>query len=307
MARFEYLEPHTLRQAIAMLQRHGGQARTVAGCTDFLVRWRLGQWRPQYVVNLQHIPGLDRVSYTARSGLRLGALVRVQTLESHPIIRQRYPALSAAASTFAGVQVRNLATVGGNICNASPAGDTLPALLVFDAQCRIAGPHGERWLPLDQFFIGPGRTVLQPGEILVELRLPPPLPNTGSLYVKHSPRSAMDIVTVGVASVISLQAGDGVCRDAKIALGAVAPTPIRAHTAEGLLHGQAVTSELVEAASLEAQNLARPIDDVRGSAAYRKAVVAVLVQRALERALEMARGVPMPFELQRNLAVQRVF
>ena len=307
MARFEYWEAHTLRQATSLLQRHNGQARVVAGSTDFLVRWRQGTWKPQHVINIQHVPGLDRVSYSARKGLRLGALVTVRTLETHPIIRQRYPALSAAAATFAGVQVRNLATVGGNVCNASPAGDTLPALLAFEAQCRIIGPNGERWVSLDQFFAGPGRTVLQPGEILAELRLPPPLPNSGSLYIKHSPRGAMDIATVGVASVVSLEGNRRVCRDVKIALGAVAATPIRAYAAEEKLRGQAVTPELVEAAAREAQGRAAPIDDIRGSAGYRQAMVGVLTQRTLERAIDMARAVPMPFELQRDLAVEAVF
>jgi carbon-monoxide dehydrogenase medium subunit len=290
-----------------MLQRHGDQARMVAGSTDFLVRWRLGSWRPQYVVNLQHVPGLRRVTYSARTGLRLGALVTVRTLETHPIIRQHYAALAAAASTFAGVQVRNLATVGGNVCNASPAGDTLPSLLAFDARCRVVGPSGERRVPLAQFFTGPGRTILQPGEILVELELPPPQPNTGSLYIKHSPRGGMDIVTVGVASVVCLENDGRVCRDVKIALGAVAATPIRASAAEEVLRGQTITDGLIQAAAREAQDRATPIDDVRGSAAYRKAMVGVLTQRTLEKAIDMARGSPMPFELQRSLAVQIAF
>jgi carbon-monoxide dehydrogenase medium subunit len=307
MARFEYLEAHTLRQAIAMLQRYGDQARIVAGSTDFLVRWRLGAWQPQYVINLQHISSLDRVNYSPRQGLRLGALVTMRTLETHPLVRQHYPALAAAAATFAGVQVRNLATVGGNVCNASPAGDTLPALLAFQARCRVVGSSGERWVPIDQFFLGPGRTALEPGEVLAELRLPPPLPSSGSLYIKHSPRGAMDIVTVGVASVVSLAEDGRVCRDVKIALGAVAPTPIRAYTAEEKLRGQHITPELIAAAAQEAQARAIPIDDIRGSAAYRKSMTAVLTQRTLERAIDMARAVPMPFELQRNLAVEAVF
>lgn len=307
MPRFEYLEPRTLRQAIGMLLQHGAQARIVAGSTDFLVRWRLGAWKPQYVVDLQHVSGLDRLSYSPRNGLRLGALVRVRALETHPTVRQRYPALAAAAASFAGVQVRNLATVGGNVCNASPAGDTLPALLAFDAQCRIVGPEGERWVPLDQFFQGPGRTALQPSEVLAELRLPPPLPNSGSLYIKHSPRGAMDIATVGVAAVVSLQDRGRVCRDARIALGAVAPTPIRAYSAEAMLRGQPVTPDLLHYAVQEAQRLARPIDDVRASAAYRKDIVGVLALRTLEQAVEMARGAEVPFEVQRRLAVQAAF
>ena len=307
MARFDYLEPHTLKQAISLLQRYGDQARIVAGSTDFLVRWRQGSWRPQYVVNIQHIPGLNRISYSPRNGLRLGALVTVQTLETHPVVREKYPALATGATSFAGVQVRNLATVGGNICNASPAGDTLPALLAFDAQCRIVGPDGERWVSLDQFFVGPGRTALQPGEILTELQLPPPLPNSGSLYIKHSPRGAMDIAAIGVASAVSLEDGGRVCRDVKIALGAVAPTPIRAYSAEDMLRGQTITPGLIEAAAQEAQNRATPIDDVRATAMYRQTIVGVLAQRTLERAVDMARAAPLPFEMQRRLAIQTAF
>ncbi|MCH8349273.1 MAG: xanthine dehydrogenase family protein subunit M [Chloroflexi bacterium] len=307
MARFDYLEARTLRQAISLGQRYGLRARFVAGSTDFLIRWRQGVWQPEYVINIQHISSLSRVSYNSRDGLRLGSLVTVQTLESHPIIRRRYPALSASAASFAGVQVRNLATVGGNVCNASPAGDTLPALLAFEASCRIAGPGGERWLPLDQFFTGPGQTALEPGEVLAELRLPPPLPDTGSLYIKHSPRGGMDIATLGVASVVSLQEQGSVFGDVKIALGAVAPTPIRAYTAEEMLRGRAITPELIGAAAAEAESRVTPIDDLRGSALHRKSMVRVLTQRTLERAVDMARKVPMPFELQRSLAVQAVF
>ena len=307
MARFEYLEARTLRQAISMLQRCGDQARLVAGSTDFLVRWRLGAWQPKYVINLQHIPALQRVSYSARNGLRLGALVTVQTLETHQAIRRHYPALATGATSFAGVQIRNLATVGGNICNASPAGDILPALLAFDAQCRIAGPDGERWLPLTEVFAGPGRTVLQATEVLAEISLPLPLANSGSLYIKHSPRGAMDIATLGVASVISLEDSGRVCRNVRIGLGAVAPTPIRASAAESILWGREVTPELIRSAAEAARAEAKPINDVRGSAEHRLEMVEVLTQRTLERALGMARGNQMTFETQRELAVQAVF
>ena len=237
MRRFEYLEARTVGQAIAMLQRHGEQARIVAGSTDFLVRWRAGFWHPDYVVNIQRIAGLKRVAFSRRNGLRLGALTTIQTLEQHPAIRRHYPALAAAAASFAGVQVRNLATVGGNICNASPSGDTLPALIAYGAQCRISGPDGQRSVPLEQLFTGPGRTVLAHDEVLAEIVLPPPPVNTGALYIKHSPRGAMDIATVGVASSLTIDAS-GVCADARIVLGAVAPTPIRAGDAEEVLRGK---------------------------------------------------------------------
>ena len=306
MRRFEYLEPRTVRQAVGMLQRHGEKARVVAGSTDFLVRWRAGFWHPDYVVNIQHIPGLSRVTYGPRSGLKLGALVSVQELEQHPIIRQHYPALTAAAASFAGVQVRNLATVGGNICNASPSGDTLPAMLAYGAECRLVGPEGSRRVPLEHIFSGPGQTVLTQDELLTEIALLPQPARTGSLYIKHSPRGAMDIATVGVASAVTLDRS-GECVNARIALGAVAPTPLRAHEAEDMLLGRQLNADVLQAAADRAMSLARPIDDVRGTAGYRREMVGVLARRTLEHATAAARGAPLPYEDQRRLAIQTAF
>jgi len=307
MKRFEYLEARTVRQAISMLQRYGENARIVAGSTDFLVRWRQGVWNPEHVINIQRVAGLSRITYSSRNGLRIGALVTVRTLEQHPMVRRRYPALAAAAASFAGVQVRNLATVGGNICNASPSGDTIPALLVFDAQCRIAGPDGDRWVALDQFFTGPGRTVLRSDELLAEIRVPPPAANTGSHFIKHSPRGAMDIATVGVASLVSLDGWRGPCSQARIALGAVGPTPVRAYSAEDILRGQDINQELIRSAADSARDGVKPIDDIRGSAAHRKEIVGVLTRRTLEQALSSAASGPLAFEEQRRLAVQAAF
>jgi carbon-monoxide dehydrogenase medium subunit len=307
MKRFEYLEARTVRQAISMLQRYGENARIVAGSTDFLVRWRQGVWNPEHVINIQRVAGLSRITYSSRNGLRIGALVTVRTLEQHPMVRRRYPALAAAAASFAGVQVRNLATVGGNICNASPSGDTIPALLVFDAQCRIAGPDGDRWVALDQFFTGPGRTVLRSDELLAEIRVPPPAANTGSHFIKHSPRGAMDIATVGVASLVSLGGRRGPGSQARIALGAVGPTPVRAYSAEDILRGQDINQELIRSAADSARDGVKPIDDIRGSAAHRKEIVGVLTRRTLEQALSSAASGPLAFEEQRRLAVQAAF
>ena len=303
MRRFEYLEPRTLRQAIRLLQEHGSRARIVAGSTDFLVRWRAGFWHPEVVVNIQHVPGMDRISYGPRSGLRIGALATIQMLEQHPVIRQRYPALAGAAASFAGVQVRNLATVGGNICNASPSGDTLPALIVYGAQCRLTGPDGQRLVPLEELFTSPGQTVLSKNEVLTEIRLPPSAANFGSLYIKHSPRAAMDIATVGVASAVALDRS-GACVNARIALGAVAPTPIRAIAAEESLLGKQLTDETLQDAAGLAMSSATPIDDVRGTAAYRRQMVGVLTRRTLEHASIAALGQSIEHEECRRLAIQ---
>ena len=302
MARFDYLEPHSLDEALRMLAQHGPRARLVAGSTDFLVRWRAGAWQPDAVICIRHLPGLDAVRWNDDDGLTIGALTTVADIEQSHLVRRRYPALAAGAAAFAGAQVRNLATVVGNICNASPAGDTLPALLAYDAQCRIAGPGGERQLPLSQVFLAPGRTALDAGEIMTELLLPPPLPNTGGLYIKHSPRGAMDISAVGVAAVVSLD-DNGACARVRIALGAVAPTPARAYGAEGRLTGQTPDAgAIADAARLAAQS-ANPITDVRSGADYRRQMVRVLTERTLRHAAANAAATPAYPEL-RRLAVQ---
>jgi carbon-monoxide dehydrogenase medium subunit len=306
MNRFEYLEAGTLPEAITWLGQNEG-TRIVAGATDFLVRWRQGLWKPRYVLNIKRLPGLDSVSYSPATGLSLGPLASIRTLELHPLIQEHYPALSQAASTFAGVQIRNLATVGGNVCNASPAGDTLPALLAYGAECRLIGPEGERLMPLESFVLGPGRTALRPVELLVELHLPPQPPHTGGLYIKHSPRSAMDISAVGVASVVTLEGRDGVCRDVRIALGAVAPTVMRARSAEALLRGQGLDAALIQQAVRTAMEEARPIDDIRGTARHRRAIVEALTERTLRSAMQMAQGTSVPFRTQRALAVEAMF
>ena len=303
MARFDYLEPHSLDEALRMLSEHGDRARVVAGSTDFLVRWRTGAWRPDTVVCMQHVPGLDGISWNDDDGLSLGAMVTVQDIEQDDDVRRRYPALAAGATAFAGVQVRNLATVVGNVCNASPAGDTLPALLAYDTQCRIVGAGGERWLPLHQVFVGPGQTALAAGEILTELRLPPPLPNTGGLYIKHSPRGAMDISAAGVAAVVSL-AADGTCASVRIALGAVAPAPLRARAAEDGLTGQTPTDDAIVAAAQSAAAASSPIADVRSGAEYRREMVRVLTERTLRHAVATAGGDGASFNDIRRLAVQ---
>jgi carbon-monoxide dehydrogenase medium subunit len=306
MNRFEYREAQTLQEAIALLGQDAG-TRVVAGATDVLVRWRQGVWKPPYILNIKRIPGLDGVRYSPEAGLSLGALVTIRTLELHPLVRAHYPALTQAATTFAGVQIRHLATVGGNVCNASPAGDTLPALLAYGTECRLVGPAGARLVPLERFFLGPGQTVLQPAELLAELRLPPLPPRTGALYIKHSPRSTMDIATVGVASVVSLAEQDNVCQEVRIALGAVAPTVMRARAAEVLLSGQPPDAERLEQAARAAAEEASPIDDIRGSAHYRRAVIVPLVRRTLHYAVQMARGTSLSFQTQRGLAVEAVF
>jgi aerobic carbon-monoxide dehydrogenase medium subunit len=306
MNRFAYREAQTVQEAVDILSHEEG-GRIIAGATDVLIRWRQGAWKPRYVLNIKRIPGLDAVGYSPETGLSLGTLVTIRTLERHPLVRHYYPALAQAATAFAGVQIRHLATVGGNACNASPAGDTLPALLAYGAVCRLVGPAGERRVSLQHFFQGPGLTTLQPAELLVELRLPPLPPRTGALYIKHSPRATMDIAAVGVASVVSLGEQDGLCQDVKITLGAVAPTVVRAQAAEAVLQGSPVDAIRIEQAAQAALADARPIDDIRGTAGHRRAVIAPLVRRTLHYAVRMAQGAELSLQTQRGLAVEAIF
>lgn len=280
MYQFDYLAPASLSEAVSALAQHGAEARVLAGGTDLLLRMKRGQWTPRVVINLKRIPGLREITFEAATGLRLGALATLNDLRRSPIILAHYPALAEAASTMAGDQVRNLGTVGGNICNASPAADTATPLLVYDAEALVAGPDGERRVPLREFFVGPGQTVLGQGEILTALHLPPPPTNLRASYQKLEYRRAMDIGVVCVAVALKIGPGNR-CEDARVALGAVAPIPMRAPQTEAVLRGQPLTPAVVEEAARVASAECAPIDDVRGSAWYRRHIVGVFVRRAL--------------------------
>lgn len=290
MKPFDYLAPRTLAEAVDVLAKHNGEARMVAGGTDLLLKMKAGRLAPKVVVNIKRIPELRCLSFD--SHLTLGALTTLEELRRSPIIRQHYPALAEAAATMASVQIRNLATVGGNLCNAAPSADLAPILIALNAIVRIAGPGGERRAPLGEFFTGPGTTILEPGELMVALKVPRP---TGpALYLKHSPREHMDIAVVGVG--LSLRWGNTLratasptptCESARVVLGAVAPTPLRAQRAEEELLGGPLNAERIDRAAKIAAEEAKPIDDVRGSAWYRRRMVEVLVRRGLSRIGEL--------------------
>ncbi len=290
MVRFEYIEAQSLGEATAFLEEHGAQAAALAGGTDLLLRLKRRLFRPRYVVNIKAIPGLNHLASQDGQGLRLGALTTIRTLETSPLVRGQYSMLAQAAGTVGSVQVRNLATVGGNLCNAAPSADTAPALIALGATATMVGPRGERSLPLADFFTGPGTTALGNGELLTELQLPPPPPHSAGVYLKLSPRRAMDIAVVGVAARVALEGRQGPCRDCRIVLGAVAPTPLRALEAEAILRGREITPELAQRAAQETAAASRPITDVRGSAEYRREMVAVLTRRAIMAALEQAQA-----------------
>ncbi len=290
MIRFDYFEPSTLDEATSFLAREGERARVLAGGTDLLPLLKKRALRPHYLVNIKAIPGMDGIAPGDGGGLRIGALCTLRDLKASALLDGGWGMVAQAAGLLGSVQVRNLATVGGNLCHGAPSAETAPALIALSAQAAIASTNGTRKVPLEDFFTGPGTTVLGVGEILTELVLdPPPLPG-GGLYLKLSPRGGMELAVVGVAAWISLDAGTGGCLDCRVVLGAVAPTPFRARRAEDTLRGETITAKLIDEVARIAMEECRPISDVRASESYRREMVGVFARRAISGALEAAGG-----------------
>jgi len=285
--RFELALPDSIDDCLKILTERGGDAKVVAGGTDLLPQLKNALLKPSHVVDLSGITALRTLAHANGSGLRMGASVTARAIELDAHVRSVYPALAEAGALIGSVQVRNLATAVGNLCNAAPSADMAPPLLALDAEAVIAGPGGQRRVPLASFFTGVRRTVLAPNELLVEIAVPAPGPRSGGNYLRHTPRRELDIAVVGVASQITLT--DGVCTKARIALASVAPTPVRATAAEQALVGLPMTPDLIERAAALAVDAARPISDQRGSADYRRHLVRVLTRRTLATALERAR------------------
>ena len=287
LPKFEYFAPKTMEEACSLLAKYKGEARVLAGGTDLLVQMKNREVTPGYLINIKNIPDLDYIRYDDKEGLRIGALTPIEALKTSTLIRRRFSILSQAAAVLGTVQIRNRGTIAGNLCNASPAAETAPALITLAAKARIAGVAGERAVALEDFFVGPGQTVLQAGEILTEIQVPNLPPRSGGAYLKHSIKR-MDIAIVGVGVVITLN-GE-VCNDIKIALGAVASTPIRAKKAEEIIRGQGLDSELMERAAQIASEESRPIDDIHSYAQYRKQMVKVLAKEAMKQAGDQAKS-----------------
>ena len=282
MKSFEYIRPSTVAEACAALAALDGRAKVLAGGTDLVVQMRQAGLEPAALVSLRDVPGLAFVQLESDGGLTLGAATPLATVENSPDVKAAFPAIAEAASFIGSVQVRTRATVGGNLCNAAPSADMAPILLAYDAMVTITDGRGERTMPLEDFFTGPGQTVLKPGELLRSIAVPPPALCFGKYYKTF--RSAMDCCTVGVAARVAFAAGTSVVEDARVALGAVAPTPIRAQACERLLVGRPLDETLIERACLAATQDAQPISDVRATADYRMTLVTVLSKRALNDA-----------------------
>jgi carbon-monoxide dehydrogenase medium subunit len=280
---FEYLRATSLKDACALLSARGQQGKVIAGGTDLLVKMKHRRLVPPYLIDIKGIAALDHLGYVKGEGLRIGALVTIESLKRSTPVRKQYPMLHQAAAYMATIAIRNRATVVGNICNGSPSAEMAPALIALGATARIVGPAGERSVPVEDFFTGPGRTVLEPDELVAELLIPEPPAGSGGVYEKYSLRR-MDVAMVGVAGLV-VPDGD-VCGDIRIVLSAVAPTPIRATKAESVLRGQAPTEALIAEAARTAAEESRPITDIRGTVESRKNIVEVLTSQVIHQALK---------------------
>jgi carbon-monoxide dehydrogenase medium subunit len=236
---------------------------------------------PRYVVDLKRIAGLYGIRENVDGTISIGALTTLRDVETSPLIKRKYPFLAQSAAEVGSIQIRNRATIGGNMANATPSADVAPSLVALNATAKIAGESGERSLPLEEFFRGPGQTVMSSEEILTEITIPRTSANLVGEYIKFSPREMMDLAYVGVAVAYNFAAADKKCTDVRIVLGAVAPTPIRAKKAEAALEGQVLSEALAEQAGIIAAQESRPISDVRSTADYRRAMVGVMTRRAL--------------------------
>jgi CO/xanthine dehydrogenase FAD-binding subunit len=275
---FTYEAPQSIAQAVELMNREG--ARALAGGTDLIPQMREGRRSVGVVVDLKHIAELTAITELADGGLSIGAAAKAATIASHPRVATDYPAIASSVRLIGSLQVQNRASLGGNICNAAPSADAVPSVLCHDARALIIGPGGRREMPLEEFATGPGRNALGQGEILAAILLPPPPPRSAAHYLRFTPRREMDIAVAGAGTWIHLD-GTGRIANARIFLASVGPVPIRARSAEKSLIGAEISPELIVDAGRIAATEARPISDTRGSADYRRSLVATLTARAL--------------------------
>jgi carbon-monoxide dehydrogenase medium subunit len=290
MKPFAYEAPTSVSEALALLGATGENARPLAGGTDLLVQLRGGLREVDLVVDLKRIPDLACITFDPVHGLTVGAAVCCAHLCEQTDVRERYPGLVDAASIIGGTAIQGRATLGGNLCNAAPSGDSIPAMIVLGATCTIAGPRGMRNVAVEAFCTGPGQTVLSADELLVSIHFPPPERHSGARYLRFTPRREMDLAVAGAGVWVVLSEDHGTVEDARIALGAVAPTPVRVPAAEAALVGEAPGEDVFGVVAGLAREVARPITDVRGTAAQRRHLVGVLVKRALRDAVQRAKG-----------------
>jgi carbon-monoxide dehydrogenase medium subunit len=271
---FEYLEPKTVEETVKFLSKYGDRAKVLAGGTDLLISMKKRKVSPHYIVCIKGIPDLDYIRYSQEGGLRIGALASHRAIADSPIIRDKFELLATACGKVGTPQVRNMGTIGGNICQGGPSQDTIPSLLVLDAGLKLVGPNGERIVPINGFFIGPFKAALNQAELLTEIQIPTPPPGSAGCYKWLTKVVTVDETLVGVAVLMSLDSTNGICRDIKIALCSVAPTPFRAIQAEEVLRGNKVDGTLIEQAAQIAAEETRP----RSRADYRRRMTRLLAR-----------------------------
>lgn len=290
LPKFDYHEPTTLEEALKLLSELGGNAKILAGGTDLLVRMKQKIDSPTHVISIARVPGLDAIIPRDRHGVTVGSAATAATLSKHELIMDRFTPLALAASRLGAPMIRNRATIGGNLVNGRPAADFPPACMVLNAFLKLKSARTERDVPLVDFFRGPGETIMEPNELLMSINMDTPPPWTGGAYIKLGARKTLEISMVNVAALLTLQSADGPITDARIALGAVAPIPVRAYAAEDFLIGQKPSEMLFQKAGEIGVGMCSPITDHRGTMEYRCMMIEVLTKRALMAALERARN-----------------
>lgn len=280
---FEYLSCETVEEACSLLSASNGDARVFAGGTDMLVKMKLRRATPRKLINIKKIRSLDYIDYDEADGLRIGALTTVDSLARSTVVMRQFPVLGQAAGVLGTPHIRNLATLGGNLCNASPAAECAPALITMGAEARLSGLKGERMVPLEEFFTGPGRSVVLSDELLTEIRIPRLPAETSGVHLKYGSRR-VDVAVAGVSVLVTFDGEQ--CTDVKIVLSSVGPTPLRAKEAESIIRGEVLNEkkkELIDRAARAASAGSRPIDDIRGSAGERRDIIESLVREAFNR------------------------
>jgi len=285
---FEYLTPKTLKEALTLWDKYGDEAKIIAGGQSLLVLMRQGLVAPKYLIDIKGISELNYIKSDAKVGLRIGALTTHRTIEKSPLIRKGFAVLAEMENRLASIQTRNWGTIGGNICHADPAGDPAPVLIALKATLTTASIKGERSMAVEDFELDYFETALEPGELLTEIQVPASPSHTGAAYSKFNIIQS-DLATVGVAVSVTLGAGDGICQDIRIALGAAAPTAMRAKKAEAAVRGKKITENLLKEAGEIASTEVEPISDIVASEEYRRELVKVMVKRVGKEALDRAK------------------
>ena len=275
---FEYFEPGTIEEAIQILSIHGANAKVLAGGTDLLVSMKKKERNPQCIVYIKNIPELNYIEYSQETGLRIGALASHEEIAQSPTIRSKFELLATSCRKIGTPQVRNMGTIGGNICQGGPSQDTIPPLLVLDARLKLVGSRGERIVPIEEFIVAPFQTALHNAELLIEIQIPTPPPRSAGCYKWITKRTKVDESLVGAAVLMVGDSSDGICKDIRIALCSVAPTPFRARKAEDLVRGKKIRNQLLQQVAQTAAGETRS----RSRADYRRNMTRVLVKRALD-------------------------